>query len=91
MNVNETWWIGTPGYGDIEYSSNLDCTWSVTAPQNSFIVATFETFNLEEGCYDRFNIEGRENQCKTFELFMYFNVGQILQLKSEMRDLKTMI
>ena len=59
LGVNETWLIGTPGYGDLEYSNNMNCTWDITAPQNSFIVSTFETFELEEGCYDRFNIEGR--------------------------------
>ena len=42
LGVNETWLIGTPGYGDLEYSNNMNCTWDIIAPQNSFIVSGFD-------------------------------------------------
>ena len=56
LDANTTQYIGTPGYGDNGYSDNMNCTWSITGPQNSFIIASFEVFMLEEECRDKIDM-----------------------------------
>ena len=65
LDANTTQYIATPGYGDSGYSDNLDCTWSISGPQNSYIIATFEVFALEDECYDKIDVvDGKKHFVK---------------------------
>ena len=69
--VNDVKRIGTPGYGGAGFPVGVECTWSIIAPPNSFIIATIERFDVVQGCYDAVRIKG---MCKNLTVFNHITI-----------------